>query len=89
MEKNRQFDQAHASNASNAVCHGWKCSATARVNANRYDLATEAAKPQWAGTKSGTATEYEEYEEYDFDSIYTLRKVRTIRGCLEGLTLMI
>ena len=28
-------------------------------------------------------------QKWEPSSIYTLRKVRTIRGCLEGLTLMI
>ncbi len=33
-----------------------------RKPTNHYDPSKEAAKPQWAGTKSGTTTEYEEYD---------------------------
>jgi hypothetical protein len=33
-----------------------------RKPTDRYDPSKEAAKPQWAGTKSGTTTKYEEYD---------------------------
>jgi hypothetical protein len=55
----------------------------ARGNANRYDPATEAAKPQWAGTKSGTATEYEEYTRS------TTSATGTSSGCKTMTTLLL
>jgi hypothetical protein len=33
-----------------------------RKPTDRYSPTEEAKKPQWAGTKSGTTTEYEEYD---------------------------